>query len=132
MLRLALLVLCWAGAASAEVTLSPDQFDRMSTGKTMEFERDGAWYGSEQYLPNREVVWKYGDGTCTSGFWFEDQGSLCFVYEDAPQPQCWVFVEREGDFFARPAESTSGTDAELRLSRQSEQPLACAAPDLGV
>ncbi len=119
-----------AAPSHAETQLSPSEFEAMTTGKTLQFNRQNDWYGAEQYLPDQQVIWQYGDGSCTQGRWFADDGALCFTYDDNPLPQCWIFTERDGQFFARPEEDPAQSDSELRLSGESDAPLSCKAPNL--
>ncbi|MEM9779660.1 MAG: hypothetical protein AAF813_07055 [Pseudomonadota bacterium] len=126
------LLLAAAQPVWSEEPIDGDTFEAMSTGTTMEFGRGGTWYGAEQYLPDRQVVWKYADGTCTYGEWFERNGALCFVYEDNPVPQCWVVTRRNNDIFVRPEGTGPQSPSELTVTSESTEPLDCPAPDLGV
>ena len=118
--------------AAAASLLGADEFERMSTGRTLLFSQSGIPYGAEQYLPDRNVIWQYMDGSCDRGYWYEDGPALCFVYDGSPDPQCWVFESREGDFFARLAGTQGGDPSELRLAGRTDKPLSCRAPGLGV
>ncbi|MEM8789478.1 MAG: hypothetical protein AAGE76_14555 [Pseudomonadota bacterium] len=123
----------WAAvAAAAETRLSPLDFDTLSSGKTLFFKQNGIPYGAEQYLPDRQVIWQYGDGSCTRGTWYIQGEAMCFVYEDAPVPQCWIMAERPAGVFVRRAGTEPGHGSEIRLDRETTAPLVCAGPDLGV
>jgi len=117
--------------AWAETIVPPAKFERMTSGKTLYFDRGGQPYGAETYLANRQVLWRYSDGTCSTGHWFEDAGNICFVYDATPLPQCWIFVERDGEFFARTLGTPSEDISEIRLAGESPEPLDCPAPNLG-
>ncbi len=134
MRTLAIAALCLAAPAALadEALVDAQRFETMSTGQTLRFSQSGAPYGAEQYLEGRRVIWQYADGSCAHGFWYEAGDALCFVYEDSPSPQCWVFTERGSDFFARMQGLPSGDPSELRLSARTPAPLACEGPDLGV
>lgn len=131
LVALALLAAPPVTATAAETAVDAERFETMSTGRTLRFSRRGAPYGAEQYLPGRRVIWQYADGSCSHGFWYDGGEALCFVYEDTPSPQCWIFSRRDGDFFARMAGVAAGDPSELRLSATSPAPLDCPGPDLG-
>ena len=134
MIRTAAILLALAGPAQAgaERVIAPVDFEAMTTGVTLYFDRDGQPYGAETYLQGRQVIWRYADGTCAAGHWFADGQSICFVYEGNPAPQCWLFVERDNGFFARVAGLASGDPSEIRLASESPEPLNCPAQNLGV
>ena len=130
---LAALVGIGAGAlAAAERQIGPAEFEAMSRGATLLFDRNGLPYGAETYLANRQVLWRHEDGPCQAGHWFGLGDQICFIYENNPSAQCWVFVERNGDFFARIAGLPSGDASEIRLAGESPEPLDCPGPNLGV
>ena len=126
----ALLAAAWS--AAAETVIGPETFETFSRNQTFYFSQQGVPYGAEQYLSDRRVIWRFADGTCDYGQWFEDGGSLCFVYERMPVPQCWLFVSRDGAYFARPRDTAPKSASELLLDTRDTRPLACPAPDLGV
>lgn len=119
-------------SGTAETLLSPAEFEELSTGNTLTFDRAGQRYGAEQYLSDRRVIWQFSDGTCSFGTWFARDGALCFVYDTGPGAQCWVFARRGSGFFVRSLGELPGAAGELSLSGISTQPLACQAPNLGV
>lgn len=110
--------------------LNASEFEAYVTGKTLYFGQDGQAYGVEEYLDDRRVRWSFLDGKCKDGVWYEDQGMICFVYEDNPSPQCWSFF-REGSglraiFENDPAATT------LYEAHQDDEPMMCLGPDVGV
>jgi hypothetical protein len=128
----ALLALLAQPAASAgEERLDGDAFQSLSEGWTLHFEQGGLLYGAEQYLPGRRSLWRFGTEGCQEGFWWEEQGNICFLYDDQPGAQCWVVVRRDGDIFVRMVEDAEGS-GELRLLRRDREPLTCPGPDVGV
>ena len=122
-----LLILAWP--AHAQV-ITPEDFEALSTGKTLYFRDETNGVGAEQYFDNRRVRWMFADGTCTDGYWYAQAGTLCFVYDDAPGPQCWIMTRDEGKISARRAEFNDTSP--IVVERIDEKPLACAGPDLGV
>ncbi|MEN8831218.1 MAG: hypothetical protein ABF285_13640 [Pacificibacter sp.] len=118
-----------ATSLAASEPLSGAQFDAYATGKTLTFAEDGRVYGAEQYLPNNRVRWAYNADTCMEGIWYEKEDNICFVYEDGGTPQCWSFY-LEGERLKAVFNGESGT--ELYEATQTDGPLACMAPGLGV
>lgn len=111
--------------------MSPQEFEDYIEGKTLYFAQQGQPYGVEQYLPGRQSIWRYADGSCANGVWYARQEMICFVYEgdDSPE-QCWRFLNKAGKFAARADGREPGADLDV-IWRDSE-PIACKAPDLGV
>lgn len=129
-MRYLLLTLLLATPALAETPLTADQFDAMTRGKTFYYAENGADYGGEEYLPDRRVRWSFLDGRCKDGSWYEEAGRICFVYEDSPEPQCWTFYDGPGGLIAR---FENNPDATLLYeTRQSEKPMMCLGPEVGV
>lgn len=146
-LRLALCLLLAAGpavtgavtgtAAQAEslqpianAPLTASEFEAYATGKTLSYAQDGVIWGSEQYLPGRKVIWAFTEDDCQFGHWFEDQGNICFVYENDPAPQCWRFFRETGGLRAIFMGADGGTS--LSEVAQSTTPLNCPGPEVGV
>ncbi len=133
-MRLILATLLFLGmltTAQAEDTpMSAAEFEAYVTGKTLFYSVQGTPYGAEQYLPGRRVIWTFLEDECQEGTWYEENGLICFVYETDFGPQCWSFWERGGGLAARFENEPSGT--ELYEVRQSDEPLACRGPKVGV
>ena len=138
-MRLAPLALCLGllGPAFAETPLqvadaplTAQEFDAYATGKTLSYAQGGVVWGAEQYLPGRRVIWAFTEDDCQYGHWFEDQGNICFLYDDQDQPQCWRFFRETTGLRA----IFMGADGGTSLSEvgQSETPLNCPGPDVGV
>jgi hypothetical protein len=121
-----------AGPAAAQTAVSPEAFEAMTAGKTYRFERQGRPFGAEQYFPDKRVIWAFENGQCQRGIWFANpRDEICFVYEDDPVPQCWLFLEMPGGaFHARVVGADPSED--LVTSSVDEEPLDCPLPDLGV
>ena len=116
-----------AGAAGA---MSAAAFEAIVAGRTLQFSHLGRNFGSEQYLGGRRTIWRFADGTCQSGDWWEERGLICFRYEGGPG-QCWRMEPRPGGFAA---ELVEGGDPGFTLETAGSDtaPLDCAGPDLGV
>ncbi|WP_425098822.1 hypothetical protein [Tropicibacter sp. S64] len=117
------------GAIAAE-PMSAGEFERYVDGKTLYFGLAGQAYGAEEYLPDRQVRWSFLDGKCKEGFWYEEAGEICFVYEDTPDPQCWSFF-REDDKLRAVFENDPASTV-LYEAQQNEEPMMCLGPDVGV
>ena len=119
-----------ASAAQAAGSMSAAEFERYVTGKTLYYGLSGQAYGAEEYLPDRQVRWSFLDGQCTDGFWYEEAGQICFVYEDNPAPQCWSFFA-EGDKLRAVFENDPDSTV-LYEANNTPKPMLCHGPDVGV
>jgi len=134
-MRLSALISCCllfavTAAAAAQDRMSAEEFDSYTRGKTFYYGSDGQPYGAEEYLGNRRVRWSFLDGKCRAGYWYEQDGEICFVYEDRPEPQCWSFRRTAGGLVAR--FENDPEHRELYEVEQSEEPLMCLGPEVGV
>lgn len=125
-----LLIAMGAPVAAGSDLLTADEFEQLSTGRTLHFSLGGQAYGAEQFLPGRRSIWAFDDGVCQRGVWFPEGERLCFLYEDADQVSCWTFRKR-GDGLVARSDGEPGSAIELRLDRVEDEPLACKAPGLG-
>jgi hypothetical protein len=134
MRALAFLLFCVLATGSpvgAQSTLSAEEFDRYTQGKTLFYGRNGSAYGAEVYLRNRRVRWSFLDGQCKDGDWYEDtNGLICFVYEDNPDPQCWSFTLGSGGLIARFENNPQTT--ELYEAQDTDEEMICLGPKVGV
>jgi hypothetical protein len=122
--------ICLAALPSAaERVLTVEEFEALTTGKTFTFNRWSQPYGAEQYLPQRQVIWKFEGDDCYAGRWYGDQGMICFVYEVTPEPICWDVLEAEDGIRIRLVGDVRGND--LTVDTVSPEPLACPGPFLG-
>src|SRR3989338_234134 len=129
--RLALILLLATPAAlAAETPMTGAEFEAYATGKILTYAENGAVWGTEQYKPNRRVVWAFTASECRDGYWYEKGDQICFVYEDPNDPQCWWFYRREGGIAARFVGDPDGIT--LSEVAQSDGPMPCAGPDVGV
>ncbi|CUJ91755.1 hypothetical protein RUE5091_01137 [Ruegeria denitrificans] len=131
MLRfLAILLLLPAFSASAQSALSGADFDEYTRGKTLFYGFQGQVYGVERYLPNRRVIWSFLDGDCKHGVWYEQDGQICFIYEDRLDPQCWQFT-RSGNGLIAQFEGDP-EETELYEAEDVDEEMICHGPDVGV
>ena len=130
MMRALLLTLCLL-PLPAFAAMSGEEFEAFVTGKTLTYAEGRSVYGVEEYLPGRRVRWAYIGDQCQEGTWYEDQGQICFVYDGRlDDPQCWVFQEDAGTLSARFVGADDGR--QLYVIDESETPLLCRGPDVGV
>lgn len=129
--RILFILLFWPVAVFAqEETLSPEEFDSYSQGKTLFFSQHGRAYGVEQYLRGRKSIWSFANGTCVRGAWFEDNGLICFTYENNTVPQCWTFHKNGNRYSARVQGADPAND--LMVIERNDDPIACLGPEVGV
>lgn len=124
----AVLALAAAGPALAD-TMNAAEFDAYTRGKTLFYAQGGEAYGAEVYLDGRRVKWSFLDGDCKEGEWYEQDGLICFVYDDNPDPQCWSFSATARGLIAR-FEGSSGT--ELYEADDRGEEMLCLGPKVGV
>lgn len=128
-----LLIICClvtASPAFCEAPMSGAEFDRYSQGKTLYYASEGKAYGAEEYLKNHRVRWSFLDGKCKEGQWYESGSDICFVYDNDPNPQCWSFFASADGLIAR--FENDPTQTELYEVNQSDEPMLCLGPEVGV
>jgi hypothetical protein len=129
---LALALGLWPAMAGADTPMSAAEFDAYTKGKTMTYAQNGEVWGREQYLPNRQVIWAFEGQECKRGTWDEPApGLICFAYEDDPADlECWRFFADAGRLLAQ----SEGSDSAQPLAaiEETDAPLACPGPDVGV
>jgi len=128
-LSLILWSLC-ALPAAAQSLMTAEEFDSYTRGKTLYYGNGGTPYGAEIYLPNRRVRWSFLDGECRDGEWYEDDGLICFIYEDRTDPQCWSFEQGTGGLIARFENDPAVTP--LYEANESTEEMLCLGPKIGV
>lgn len=115
----------------AEQPLSGAKFEALVTGWTLQFKSGGKAYGAEQYLPGRRVLWAFDGDQCREGHWEEPAPNvICFLYGPETAAQCWSFYENDGRIRAEFQGRIGGMP--LIETQRTRDPLACAAPELGV
>ena len=127
---IALCLLLGAGAAWSAEPMDGKAFDAYTRGKTLFYGQNGEAYGAEIYLDDRRVRWSFLDGECKDGYWYEEAGQICFVYEDVSTPQCWAFTKQGGRLMARFQNMPGAT--ELYEAQDVDEEMICLAPNLGV
>lgn len=132
-MRVAVLILALAvpaAAQEAEQAMTAAEFEAYTTGKTLSYATVGSEpYGSEEYLPDRQVRWAFSGQDCKDGEWYEAGELICFVYEDNPDAQCWSFFLTPQGLRAQFANRAS---APLYVIDESPEPLFCPGPQIGV
>lgn len=129
----ALFATTWAvslDAAEPGGPLGAAEFEAAVTGRTLYYNSGGEPYGVEQYLPGRKVIWAFLGDDCRKGEWYEDQGFICFVYEDTPEQQCWTFWQSDEGLLAKFKGDPFGLP--LIAVEESPEPMACIGPNVGV
>ena len=117
-------------AAHAETAMTGVEFEAYSTGKILTYALDGEVWGTEEYKPNRRVMWAFTDDECRTGYWYEQADQICFIYEDPNDPKCWWFYLDANGLRARFA--TDPPEMEFSEVANSAEPLGCKGPAVGV
>ena len=121
---LAIFAALCATQVAAQDQMSPDGFLDLIVGRTLSFSsmRTGGLIGEEQFLRRDLSVWEDQTGRCTYGR-IELRGPLiCFLYEDAPDPDnCWIPFMDNGTLLVL----SKGTSEVQRISDISEEPITC-------
>jgi hypothetical protein len=128
-LALGLCLCLLSSALQARTLMTAEEFEAFSTGQTLDYWVDGAYWGSERHLATRQTLDADAEGPCRAGAWFPKAGAICFTYEGEPAEHCWRFW-RDGDRVT--AEIVGSEDAFSAEVMIADQPLSCPAPDLGV
>ncbi|QGX97695.1 hypothetical protein EI983_05125 [Roseovarius faecimaris] len=121
----------WLAVPAIAETMSAEEFDAFTRGKTFYYGTNGQAYGAEEYLSNRRVIWTFLDGRCQEGYWYEHSGMICFEYEQLQDVQCWSFRESPGGGLIAKFQDDPG-ELELYEVERSHEPLSCLGPDVGV
>ncbi len=116
--------------AMAETPMTGAEFEAYSTGKTLTYAIGGSVWGTEQYKTNRQVMWAFTDDECRTGYWYEQADQICFIYDDPNDPKCWWFYLDANGLRARFA--TDPPEMELSEVANSDEPMGCLGPDVGV
>jgi hypothetical protein len=129
----ALLLAAFVAPLAAPVLAQPmsaAEFEAYTEGRTLTYNADGTAYGIEEYLKNRHVRWAFVGDECVDGTWYEQNGLICFTYENDLEPQCWTFEKGPSGLIARFENDPNAT--ELYEAKQSSQPMTCLGPKVGV
>ncbi|MEM9584246.1 MAG: hypothetical protein AAGA08_14145 [Pseudomonadota bacterium] len=116
--------------SAAETILSAQEFEAMTTGKTLYFNRFGEPYGAEQYFADRRVIWTFLDGRCERGAWYNEGDTICFVYETQSEAQCWKALKINGKTRVRILGDVPSND--LVVVGEDQADLHCPGPGVGV
>jgi hypothetical protein len=127
-MRLALILAFLPFSALAETPMTGAEFEAYSTGKTLTYAYGGQVFGTEEYLPGRQVRWAFTKDVCQFGRWYEKETAICFVYDQDLDEQCWQFFNSPAGL--RALYMDGGT--ELSEVEQTNEGLGCPGPDVGV
>jgi hypothetical protein len=128
-MRFLLALILVTGAAKAQTPMTAEEFEAFSTGQTLDYRIDGAFWGSERHLAGRRTLDADAEGPCREGRWFPKDDLICFIYQGDDGEHCWQFFRNGPRVLANIANDDSGLSAEVTLA---DQPLACPGPDVGV
>jgi len=129
-MRAALALVLLAGPILADPTLTAEEFDALTEGRTMTWAEFGSVYGVEQYLPGRKVRWTVLGDDCKTGHWYPDGSAICFLYEDDLDPYCWEITQSGSGLRAR--FTTDAPESEPVVVEDTSEQMACFGPEVGV
>jgi hypothetical protein len=115
----------------AETLITPSEFEKLSTGKTLYFTQDGESYGAEQFFKGQRTKWRFSDGNCEKGEWFSHKDMFCFNYEGGLETQCWHFFKTDDNGYAARAEGAPKEEV-INLESIDRKPLLCSDEGLSV
>ena len=107
--------------------MTTEEFEAFSTGQTLDYWIDGAFWGSERHLSGRRTLDADAEGPCRQGEWFPKGDMICFVYAGETGEHCWQFFRDGPRVLAEPSDGGLLTEVTL-----ADQPLSCPGPDVGV
>ncbi|KPP93728.1 MAG: hypothetical protein HLUCCA08_06000 [Rhodobacteraceae bacterium HLUCCA08] len=105
-------------------TVTPDEFDAITEGRTIGWRYPNGAVGVEYYMANRQVLWQVDRDECTAGEWFAQGDAICFVYGPDDVPGCWFVYERDGKLIVNDVDAPM---VEL-VEKGDAAPLVCAGP----
>lgn len=120
-----------AAPVAAQEAMSPRRFEALAEGRTLYFTLDGVPFGAEAYFPDRRSLWRFADGTCAAGRWWDEGDRACFRYDEDAAAQCWRFLQRPGGLAAELVENGVDTGFVLEMSHIDQVPLPCPGPKVG-
>jgi len=130
MKRLAVLIISLALPVAAQdgPSMTGEEFRDLAEGYTLHFEDEtGRYFGSEQYLPDAQTIWRPSNGECERGVWAADRGRICFLY--VVGIACWKLYRDGDDVLALSANGDDGAIDEnptrLRLKDRNNIPVSC-------
>jgi hypothetical protein len=130
--RVALFCVALATPAFAEKPLTGAEFEAFTTGKIMDHAISGRVYGAEKYFPDRRVRWAFTGDECMEGSWYDKGTLICFVYEDRPEPECFSYLRKGAGLVAIPEYDSLSAPANPVDLFETNRPLACLGPEVGV
>lgn len=119
-----------ATAMAEEVLVSPSEFRSYADGHTLYFELNGQPFGAEQFVGNRETIWRYRDGSCINGAWRVHGAQICFLYGRVGEADvlCWRVLRDDEGMLARLLTSDHA-GLELRILGRDKREVQCSADE---
>lgn len=105
--------------AASETVMSSDEWRRITEGKTVHYEIDGAPGGREYYPRGQSfAVFVRPDGSCVEGPWAHAEDRFCYWY--GADFQCFYHIKRGKTLLSRP--DTGGADLKIVKIEKSAPP----------
>jgi hypothetical protein len=102
------LVLAGLKVKAEEQPILPEEFDRMTVGRIVEYIEDGHPDGQEAHLPGRVVIWRNTEGECQFGRWEPREAGVCFTYENEDEENCVSYFRNDPFLLARERNGKGG------------------------
>jgi hypothetical protein len=80
---------------ATDLPLTAEAFEAIVEGRTMDTYDDTGLFVVETFLPGRRTIWRDADH-CLQGTWREQDGMICYDYENGAGPFCSSFHDRGG------------------------------------
>ena len=85
-----------AAVAGSDVPISPEEWRALTTGKTLDYHKDGELYGREFYKNEEgDVVFRFPNGQCAEGRWAYAEEKYCFLF--GGKLHCFIHIMRDGE-----------------------------------
>jgi hypothetical protein len=118
-------------ASAAAEPLDAAAFARLAGDRTLHFSSNGQPFGAEQFFSRNRSLWRYADGECAHGRWWQEAELICFAYDREVEASCWRISDQAGQVRAELMRGGAGTGFVLELERIEAAPLPCPGPDIG-
>lgn len=121
---LAALLLSAAATTAGDEPIPPDEWRRMTTGRTVYYFIAGEFFGREYYWPGTDMVtFQHASGVCADARWDYSEAGYCFYFD---RPHCFDHVRRNGTIVIIPLNTPEGeVPTEQTVGQIAPVPFSC-------